>query len=66
MRKEHSEAVVVGGKDFQIEVYVADDGLNQVVRISRNGKPVGPGYAVPIEKEHEIEREHLVDAKLTG
>jgi hypothetical protein len=30
MRKEHSEDVVVGGKDFQIEVYVTDDGLNRV------------------------------------
>ena len=62
MRKEHSEDVVVGGKDFQIEVYVTDDGLNRVVRISRNGKPVGPGYNVPVEKEHDIEKQHLVDA----
>jgi hypothetical protein len=62
MRKEHSEDVVVGGKDFQIEVYVTDDGLNRVVRISRNGKPVGAGYTVPVEKEHEIEKQHLVDA----
>jgi hypothetical protein len=62
MRKEHSEDVVVGGKDFQIEVYVTDDGLNRVVRISRNGKPVGPGYTVSVEKEREIEKQHLVDA----
>lgn len=62
MRKEHSEDVVVGGKDFQIEVYVSDDGLNRVVRISRNGKPVGPGYTLPVEKEREIEKQHLVDA----
>ena len=62
MQKEHSEEVVVSGKDFQIEVYLTDDGLNRVVRISRNGKPVGPGYTVPVEKEHEIERQHLVDA----
>jgi hypothetical protein len=62
MRKEHSEEVVVGGKDFQIEVYLSDDGLNRVVRISRNGKPVGPGYTLPVEKEHEIEKQHLVDA----
>lgn len=62
MRKEHSEEVVVGGKDFQIEVYVTDDGLNRVVRISRNGKPVGPGYNIPVVKEHEIEKQHLVNA----
>ena len=62
MRKERSEEVVVGGKDFQIEVYVTDDGLNRVVRISRNGKPIGSGYNVPIKKEHEIEKQHLVDA----
>jgi hypothetical protein len=62
MQKEHSEEVVVGGKDFQIEVYLTDDELNRVVRISRNGKPVGPGYNVPINKEHEIEKQHLVDA----
>ena len=62
MRKERSEEVVVGGKDFQIEVYVTDDGLNRVVRISRNGKPVGPGYTLPVEKEREIEKQHLVDA----
>ena len=61
MRKEHSEDVVVGGKDFQIEVYVTDDGLNRVVRISRNRKPVGPGYNVPVEREHAIEKQHLVD-----
>ena len=61
MRKEHSEEVVVGGKDFQIEVYLTDDGLNHVVRISRHGKPIGPGYNVPIKKEHEIEKQHLVD-----
>jgi len=62
MRKEHSEDVVVGGKDFQIEVYVTDDGLNRVVGISRNGKPFGAGYTVPVEEEHEIEKQHLVDA----
>jgi hypothetical protein len=62
MRKEHSEEVVVGGKDFQIEVYLTDDGLNRVVRIARNGKPVGPGYTLPVEKEREIEKQHLVDA----
>jgi hypothetical protein len=62
MRKEHSEDVVVGGKDFQVEVYLSDDGLNRVVRISRNGKPVGPGYTLPVEKEREIEKQHLVDA----
>ena len=61
MHKEHSEEVVVGGKDFQIEVYVTDEGLNRVVRISRNGKPVGPGYKLPIKKEQEIEKQHLVD-----
>jgi hypothetical protein len=62
MRQESSEDVVVGGKDFQIEVYVTDDGLNRVVRISRNGKPVGPGYTLPVKKEREIEKQHLVDA----
>ncbi|HYZ74308.1 MAG TPA: hypothetical protein VE641_14620 [Chthoniobacterales bacterium] len=62
MLKERSEEVVVGGKDFQIEVYVTDDGLNRIVRISRNGKPVGPGYNVPVEKEPDIEKQHLVDA----
>jgi hypothetical protein len=62
MRKEHSEDVVVGGKDFQVEVYVTDDGLNRVVRISRSGKPLGPGYTLPVEKEREIEKQHLVDA----
>ena len=62
MLKERSEEVVVGGKDFQIEVYVTDDGLNRIVRISRNGKPVGPGYNVPVEKELDIEKQHLVDA----
>jgi hypothetical protein len=62
MRKEHSEEVVIGDKNFQIEVYVTDDGLNRVVRISRNGKPIGPGYELPIKKEHEIEKHHLVDA----
>jgi hypothetical protein len=62
MRKEHSEEVVVNGKDFQIEVYLSDDGLNRIVRISRNGQPVGPGYNIPINKEHEIEKQHLVDA----
>lgn len=61
MQKEHSEDVVVGGKDFQIEVYQTNDGLNRIVRISRNGKPVGPGYNVPTEKEREIEKQHLVD-----
>jgi hypothetical protein len=62
MRKEHSEEVVVGDKDFQIEVYVTDDGLNRVVRILRHGKPIGPGYNLPIKKEQEIEKQHLVDA----
>jgi hypothetical protein len=62
MLKEHSEDVVVGGKAFQIEVYITDDGLNRVVRISRNGNPVGPGYNLPLEKEHDIEKQHLVDA----
>ena len=62
MRKEHSEEVVVGGKTFQIEVYITDDGLNRVVRISRNGDPVGPGYNIPLEKEYDIEKQHLVDA----
>jgi hypothetical protein len=62
MLKEHSEDVVVSGKDFQIEVYITDDGLNRVVRISRNGNPVGPGYNLPLEKEHDIEKQHLVDA----
>ena len=62
MLKEHSEDVVVGGKAFQIEVYITDDGLNRVVRISRNGNPVGPGYNVSLEKEHDIEKQHLVDA----
>jgi hypothetical protein len=62
MLMEHSEEVIVGDKNFRIEVCVTDDGLNRVVRISRNGKPVGPGYNVPIKKEHEIGRQHLVDA----
>ena len=62
MLKEHAEDVVVGGKAFQIEVYITDDGLNRVVRISRNGNPVGPGYNLPLEKEHDIEKQHLVDA----
>jgi hypothetical protein len=54
MRKEHSEDVVVGGKDFQVEVYLSDDGLSRVVRISRSGKPLGPGFTVSVEKEHDI------------
>jgi hypothetical protein len=59
---ERSEEVVVAGKDFQIEVYLTDDGLNRVVRISRNGKSIGPGYNLPVKKEHDIEKHHLVDA----
>jgi hypothetical protein len=62
MLKEHSEDVVVGGKAFQIDVYITDDGLNRVVRISRNGNPVGPGYNLPLAKEHDIGKQHLVDA----
>lgn len=62
MRKEHSEEIIVGGKDFQIEVYLTDDRLNRVVRISRGGNPIGAGYNLPVKKEHEIERQHLVDA----
>ena len=49
-------------KIFRSKSYVTDDGLNRVVRISRNRKPVGAGYTVPVEKEHEIEKQHLVDA----
>jgi hypothetical protein len=62
MRKEHSEDVIVGGKDFQVEVYLSDDGLSRVVRISRSGKPLGPGFTVSVEKEHDIGKQHLVDA----